>query len=175
MKNSYCLIFIGITIFNLISCSKNSDLVNSSNPLQVYEENNFEISFPLEAKYKFERPDNSIAYSTNSGSSFYNQENDYLISIYKKTNAACETKLHGITEIQFPVLLENSVWGKSDYLSEAHVHDDEFNEWSPTVVCGSAYAFCSSKNQQTVVICINQMTDDQELAKEIFKTFKWKQ
>jgi hypothetical protein len=35
------------------------------------------------------------------------------------------------------------------------------------------YALCSEKDDKTVVICISQMTDNPEQAKEIFETFRW--
>jgi hypothetical protein len=37
----------------------------------------------------------------------------------------------------------------------------------------SAYAMCSEKDGKTVVICISQMKDDPEMAKQIFETFRW--
>jgi hypothetical protein len=37
----------------------------------------------------------------------------------------------------------------------------------------SAYAMCSEKDGKTVVICISQMKDDPEMAKDIFETFRW--
>lgn len=37
----------------------------------------------------------------------------------------------------------------------------------------SAYALCSEKNGKTVVICISQVTDDPDLAEQIFETFRW--
>lgn len=37
----------------------------------------------------------------------------------------------------------------------------------------SAYAFCAEKDGKAVAICIQQMTDDEALAKEIFESFRW--
>lgn len=37
----------------------------------------------------------------------------------------------------------------------------------------TAYAFCSQKEEKTVLICISQMTDNPKLAEEIFSTFRW--
>jgi hypothetical protein len=39
----------------------------------------------------------------------------------------------------------------------------------------AVYALCSEKDGKTVVICISQMTDNREQAKEIFETFRWTQ
>lgn len=37
----------------------------------------------------------------------------------------------------------------------------------------SAYAFCAEKDGKAVAICIQQMTDDEALAKSIFESFRW--
>jgi hypothetical protein len=37
----------------------------------------------------------------------------------------------------------------------------------------SAYAFCAEKDGKAVAICIQQMTDNEAMAKEIFETFRW--
>ncbi len=37
----------------------------------------------------------------------------------------------------------------------------------------SAYALCSEKDGKTVVICVSQVTDDPDLARSIFETFRW--
>jgi hypothetical protein len=37
----------------------------------------------------------------------------------------------------------------------------------------SAYAFCAEKDGRAVAICIQQMTDDEQQAKEIFESFRW--
>ena len=37
----------------------------------------------------------------------------------------------------------------------------------------SAYAFCAEKNGKAVAICIQQMTDDEAMAKQIFESFRW--
>ncbi len=45
----------------------------------------------------------------------------------------------------------------------------------PYTVNHTMYAFCSQKDSKTVVICFSQMTDNPELAEEIFKTFRWRE
>lgn len=37
----------------------------------------------------------------------------------------------------------------------------------------SAYAFCAEKDGKAVAICIQQMTDDEDMAREIFESFDW--
>lgn len=35
------------------------------------------------------------------------------------------------------------------------------------------YVLCAEKDEKTVVICINQLKDNPQLAEDIFKTFAW--
>ncbi len=37
----------------------------------------------------------------------------------------------------------------------------------------AAYAFCAEKDGKAVAICIQQMTDDEEMARQIFESFHW--
>jgi len=37
----------------------------------------------------------------------------------------------------------------------------------------SAYAFCAERDGKAVAICVQQMTDDEALAKQIFESFRW--
>ena len=48
--------------------------------------------------------------------------------------------------------------------------DEEIGIYAKT---RAAYAFCSEKDDKTVVICISQMTKNEELATKIFDSFKW--
>jgi hypothetical protein len=36
-----------------------------------------------------------------------------------------------------------------------------------------AYAFCAEKDGKAVAICLQQMTDDEAMAKQIFESFRW--
>lgn len=52
--------------------------------------------------------------------------------------------------------------------------NDEGNYENNHVYDGvGAYVLCSEKGEKTVLICISQMTDNPQLAEEIFSTFKW--
>lgn len=37
----------------------------------------------------------------------------------------------------------------------------------------SAYALCSERGDKRVVVCVEQLTDDPQLAEEIFRSFRW--
>jgi len=57
-----------------------------------------------------------------------------------------------------PPVLEWSFFGEMEY---KRISDD------------AAYALCSEKDGKRVLICISQMTDNPQLAEEIFRTFRW--
>lgn len=48
-------------------------------------------------------------------------------------------------------------------------------EWKerPCEDAAGAYGFCAEKNGKRVVICIEQMTKDETMAKQIFESFRW--
>lgn len=67
-------------------------------------------------------------------------------------------------------------WGKVDFF-EIYGMDYELNK---EPLChpksgkdGAAYALCSEKDGKTVLICVSQVTDNPELARQIFETFRW--
>lgn len=39
---------------------------------------------------------------------------------------------------------------------------------------GTSYVFCAEQDNKTIMICIDQQTDNPKLAEEIFNTFRWK-
>lgn len=80
-----------------------------------------------------------------------------------------------------------SVWGKVDYWDTGV---NEGVDTIPSTLCSpprlwseewyirepgqfAAYALCSEKDGKRVVVCVQQMTDNPELAEEIFSTFRW--
>ena len=102
----------------------------------------------------------------------------YDVLLYGKRSSPCVPSLTGTSQVtSVPNANEKAEWGSVDIWKSL-----ERNGWDPpydpqNVVCTPAtknvYAFCSEKDGKTVVICINQMTDNPALAKEIFETFRW--
>lgn len=83
-----------------------------------------------------------------------------------------------LTERHMPTVNQthNGKWGKVVFV----------HTWDPLpgendVFCrnlelpqkSSAYAFCAEKDGKAVAICIQQMTDDEEMARMIFESFRW--
>ena len=68
-------------------------------------------------------------------------------------------------------------WGKVDYWDRFYTGDFPNMQEPlcryPVDEGAAGYALCSEKDGKTVIICISQMKDDPDLAKEIFETFRW--
>ncbi len=67
-----------------------------------------------------------------------------------------------------------------DFCGEAGVNTEEDKkEYSECIARRAnrlpvaAYAFCAEKDGKAVAICIQQMTDNEEMAREIFESFRW--
>jgi hypothetical protein len=110
--------------------------------------------------------------------------NDYSIIIRTPTSK-CSPTITGASEAT-PLPEDNSqtIWGKVDMFDHLNFESGD-GAYGPLrdVVCrkmpesglAAVYALCSEKDGKTVVICISQMTDNREQAKEIFETFRWTQ
>lgn len=66
-------------------------------------------------------------------------------------------------------------WGRVDFWDNRYDGMDIQNEYPfcrpPSK--GNTYAFCAEKDGKAVAICIQQMTDDEAMAKQIFESFRW--
>lgn len=57
-----------------------------------------------------------------------------------------------------------------EYISECESRQRQYEKHHGMF---AAFALCSEGNGKTVLVCITQMTDNPDLAKEIFETFRW--
>lgn len=86
----------------------------------------------------------------------------------------------GISQLQFSKS-QNASWGRIDAWDTSNIPGFETSDelWdSPCKNIGypeshTIYAFCAEKDGKAVAICIQQMTDDEEMAKQIFESFRW--
>lgn len=97
--------------------------------------------------------------------------------------SSCSPSLTGASQTE-PLTAANGKagWGKVDLFDDLNFESGD-GAYGPLrdVVCrnmpgsglAAVYALCSEKDGKTVVICISQMTDNPEQAKEIFETFRW--
>lgn len=141
-----------------------------------YRENNIAIYIPGNL-FKFQS-NNDVIFETNFTNDSDKPE-DYsikLVSLFdsKNKNITCTPSTIGSTEatkIDDP----NSLKGKVDFFEKYSAGDmpPDFADLCRPPVSGAAYAFCSEKENKTVLICISQITDNPQLAEDIFKTFRW--
>jgi hypothetical protein len=112
----------------------------------------------------------------------YPQEKPIFMSgmSINRTQVSCSSSITGASKT-IPLEQTQGEWGKADWW-DGYGHEGW--EWPANwenILCtyegtpppNSVYAFCSEQNGKTVVICISQMTDNPELAEEIFSTFRW--
>ncbi len=155
----------------------------------------FIIDIPIAASHKYVRASKSIAYATYEAPTSDYQTSDYLIEVYppESLSSPCSPSLTGASEM-IPVSGENgppasadseraskTVWGKVDYWDRFNSEHGVGGGIDERVVCTNygipiypaIYGLCAEKDGKTVVICINQMTDDKEMAQKIFETFRW--
>jgi hypothetical protein len=93
------------------------------------------------------------------------------------TSAHCSPKLLGVVNTKLNTDVQrNAMWGKNDFF------DVYQNDYSPgeepncrplSGTNPAAYAFCSTKDSQSIVICFAQVTDNSEMVKQIFESFRW--
>jgi len=87
----------------------------------------------------------------------------------------CSPDTIGASFINKMGIVEESFWGKVDYY-DIYWSGDFPNATSPVCrysVGEVGYGFCSQRDNKTVIICVEQLQDDPQLAKEIFETFRW--
>lgn len=168
MKNYFFLLLAAITC--LAACQK---ITTPEKELSIWPE--FSIKPSITFTEKFIRSDGSIAWINYNDNTAHRASGDILVELYNLKNQICSSSLHGASETVSLFSSENSNWGKVDFF-EINGHDFEGNP----PICepyggetAEAYVLCSEKDGKTVVICINEMTNNPELAKEIFETFKW--
>lgn len=101
-------------------------------------------------------------YPTNDPKSIY-------MEIY---NNECPLTIRHMEEIR---QTENTIWGQVVYKPSNDPAPGENDVFCPPLKpATSSYAFCAKKGEKAVAICLQQMTDNPDLAEEIFRTFRWK-
>ena len=160
MKKIFLPLFLGIFF---VACSTQGN--------QIIKGDGYQLFIPSKALYKIQRPDKSIAYSTNE-KPFNKNPEDYLVEIYQtEPSPHCkeigvsdpETKKHAGTQI---------VRGKVDFPPDYELTklQPDCRIYKPYT---ASYILCSEKDDTQVAICISQVTDDPSLANSIFDTFRW--
>lgn len=167
----------------LVGCtSPVSPISKTENGIELSDQNYFSIQAPSIFIDRYVRADKSVAYSNYIGSKTKDDAQDVLIQVYSDLSDTCSPSLMGTSQITNLVDVNpKATWGRVDAWDYS---DGE--GWEPPyelgdVLCNyptgiesaAGYALCSEKNGKTVVVCISQITKNEELAKQIFETFRW--
>ncbi len=178
-KNFYLIIIFSLV---LISCSNTT---NKSLDPQIFhfvnENYGYSIDVPSRAliSWKGEPPSQEEQTGFGTYPIFTKPtEEDFDISI-KATIPSEKCKNLGVSK---PESVENinkeikTIKGRVDFY-EIYQNDfpaGEIPRCRPAGgLTGVGYALCSEKNDVEILICISQMKDDSDQAKEIFETFRW--
>lgn len=107
-----------------------------------------------------------------------NQWNLETIDLYYPINSHCTSTLTGASQVN-PISNTNGAWGKVDFFKQFTSEGGMIDYEGERPLCAQPgpttfrYVFCSQRGERTVVVCINQMTDNPALAEQIFSTFRW--
>lgn len=167
---------IGFICLSLTACSNQStkDSTELSNDLSY----SIKSSKILD---KYVRSDGSIAYANFEIPKAKKEDNDFSI-IISRQNILCDNQIMGTDDTHLNINSNGSAsWGLVTAWDQM---DLPGFDWTTVenVVCKpegtpkpqAVYALCAEKNGKTVMVCINQMTDNPKQAKEIFETFRWR-
>lgn len=177
--------FLTSSAILLISCSAENSNRNSNN-WHTYQNVNYNylLKIPDEAYIPNKSQAKDQVFFGNIKQLEENSGEAFDIQIYgKKDSNNCVPSITGTSNLKN---LSNEVMGKSGWgrMDAWDGYGQEGWEYDPkwaNIVCKKEgtpapqeiYVLCAEKDEKTVVICINQMTDNPQLAEEIFKTFRW--
>ena len=192
MGNALKISIIGLICFSLGSCAgfKTIQQPIPENYSLHQSEEGYIIAVPLGYSYSEPAPSDKYYYfgypNTNSlGMS--------SVDLYPAETAICDSSFTGVSQTwSLSDTNGNTSWGKVDAFDTPNPDFPPGTQprcrppilkWNYDPSKGgvlrlsndAAYALCSEKDGKTVLICISQMTDNPELAEEIFKTFKWRE
>ena len=148
------------------------------------------MQLPKQIIKTIHRANKSDAYLTYDNTTVQRELTDFSIHVYPpesiRTPSSCSPSITGASRTSpLETTSGKTNWGRVDAYDTPESLDREPVLCSPPKVSwlidaegnakleSSAYALCSEKDGKTVVICIGQMTDNPEMAKQIFETFRW--
>lgn len=155
----------------------------------------FALSLPDTARHQFKRSNGSFTFSTSSGTSFDLGSADYYITLDQSVSRIeCSRYRLGVSRVKH---LSNTsgatVWGRVDYWDTYpgesttprptcrppriyYSRPNNVSDHIETVTLQNGqgtYALCSTKSDKAILICVSQVTDDPDLARQIFESFRW--
>lgn len=176
MKNIFLL-----ACLSLLGCASSSKILSNSKNLS--NDPSFSLTSPIDMQYRFERSDASTAFGNYDFTlRDRRSENDTTVHIYPpRSRKKCSPLTIGVGTLKEQAGDFFAFWGRSDLWDGRGQEGWEFPQNWESIVCkkeGSpmpkeVYGFCAEKNGKTVVICLNLMKDNPQLAEEIFSSFQW--
>ncbi len=170
----------------LAGCTFANPLTTKNDQIKTFEMSDWK-EFSITTSFSFHdhivRKDGSISLTTFDTSTTERNESDFSVHIYKLSSASCSPSIVGASQLN-PLSDQAEIkWGRVDY------YDTEIYNPNPSPLCRlidifpvansnytdrrATYGLCSKYNGITAVVCINQMTDNSELAQQIFESFRW--
>lgn len=175
--------FILLSAFVIIAGCSNGNNQVQEHPASLQTMNEFGIisfNLPQSFNQRIERPDGSLAFINFNNNTVHREPGDQLLEAYKPSESCSYIGGKYIVDKHEP---DGSFisWGKVT---------DEWDNGSPAVNCllvngydktplpgkeyySSAYALCAHKDTKNVFICISQVKDNPDIAKQIFDSFAW--
>ena len=175
-------IFWSVMLMLVSGCTDiHSTPVNESGWIEMSDWKWFSIQAPNSFQEHILRDDGSVALTTYDTSTTQRSSHHYSVYLHPSLSKQCSRHITGASQTKsLPKADGMAAWGRVDYWDNHELEGWEYQEWND-VVCTYAgnpgpkavYALCSEKDDKTIVICINQMSDNPSLAKQIFETFRW--
>ena len=187
VRASWLIAFISTVLLAACSSSDGQPTTGSyssdTNEGFVYQNNDWQIMTIVPNGFAHSALDNEGMYF---GYATTHRLGHFTIQIHKPSSISCSPSITGASRTSpLETTPGKTNWGRVDAYDTPESLDREPVLCSPPKVSwlidaegnakleSSAYALCSEKDGKTVVICIGQMTDNPEMAKQIFETFRW--
>jgi hypothetical protein len=142
----------------------------------------FSVQSLQEFKEHIVRDDGSVALTTYDTAITKREDSDFSVHLYPSLSSPCSPSLTGASQTeQLKTANGKAEWGRVNY-RDGYGSEGWTYPYDPkNILCkiqgtpppAQVYALCSEKDDKTVVICISQMKDNPQQAKEIFETFRW--
>ncbi len=171
-------VFLFVSMIFVAGCSMQNQPIQSNSLSMDFRDMTIEI--PSDFKESTIRNNGSLTYWNYNELTAHRNPEDVLITLYK-LSSPCSFAITGAS--QTTDILETggkTVWGRVDWLDHGfgEVNWEKYPEEpkcrpAGANATGGGYALCSERNNKTILICISQFTKDENMAKSIFKTFKW--
>ncbi|MFA6039407.1 MAG: hypothetical protein WCV62_05515 [Candidatus Peribacteraceae bacterium] len=176
--------FICVSCALLINCSGIVPDENNGGTNNLATQSYYSLNTTRTFNYRYTRSDGSISYTNFSAPKFQFYPQDLIVEIYELNSVPCSSSITGASQTK--VISDANgyaAWGRMDAWDGRGLEGWEYPVNWEQIICKqegtplptSVYAFCAEKDERTVVICMNQMTDNPQLAEEIFNTFRWRE